>query len=132
MQTFLPYPDFVVSARCLDTKRLGKQRVEAKQILNALARKTRGWVNHPAVKMWRGHESALRLYMNVMIIEWTSRGHKNSMLTEETGLPLVFPSWLGDDRLHRSHRSNLLRKDAASYALFKHDVPDDLPYFWPV
>lgn len=33
MQTFLPYPDFALSAKVLDNKRLGKQRLEAKQIL---------------------------------------------------------------------------------------------------
>lgn len=36
MQTFLPYPSFTHSLACLDNKRLGKQRVEAKQILMAL------------------------------------------------------------------------------------------------
>jgi Pyrimidine dimer DNA glycosylase len=36
MQTFLPYPDFVACARVLDSRRLGKQRVEALQILRAL------------------------------------------------------------------------------------------------
>jgi len=33
MQTFLPYPDLRDSVACLDNKRLGKQRVEAMQIL---------------------------------------------------------------------------------------------------
>ena len=36
VNTFLPYPDFVKSAKALDYKRLGKQRVEAWQILRAL------------------------------------------------------------------------------------------------
>jgi hypothetical protein len=36
MQTFLPYPDFSQSARVLDSKRLGKQRVECLQILETL------------------------------------------------------------------------------------------------
>lgn len=36
MQTFLPYPDYARSARVLDNKRLGKQRVESKQILQVL------------------------------------------------------------------------------------------------
>ena len=36
MQTFLPYPDFQLSAECLDYKRLGKQRLEAFQLLVAL------------------------------------------------------------------------------------------------
>lgn len=36
MQTFLPYPNIIQSAQCLDNKRLGKQRVEALQILKAI------------------------------------------------------------------------------------------------
>ena len=36
MQTFLPHKIFHISAEMLDYRRLGKQRVEAKQILNAL------------------------------------------------------------------------------------------------
>lgn len=36
MQTFLPENTFSLSAACLDNKRLGKQRVEAKQILMTL------------------------------------------------------------------------------------------------
>lgn len=56
MQTFLPYPDFELSARFLDRQRLGKQRVEAWQILNVLEElkipgRTPAWRNHPAVRM---------------------------------------------------------------------------------
>ncbi len=74
MQTFLPYPCFIESAKCLDFRRLGKQRVESKQLLNALEiRKSGiakgGWVNHPATVMWEGYEDALKHYMNIMIIE---------------------------------------------------------------
>ena len=36
MQTFLPYKSFERSVQVLDNKRLGKQRVEAFQILNVL------------------------------------------------------------------------------------------------
>jgi len=61
MQTFLPYPDFIDSVKALDYRRLGKQRVEARQILNILLenRKNGGWVNHPCTKMWRGYHDAL-------------------------------------------------------------------------
>ena len=46
MQTFLPYKSFNKSFKVLDYRRLGKQRVEAMQILNVLLgrRKTKGWV----------------------------------------------------------------------------------------
>jgi len=35
MQTFLPYADFARCAEVLDPRRLGKQRVEALQIMRA-------------------------------------------------------------------------------------------------
>jgi len=59
MQTFLAYPDYKLSASVLDMKRLGKQRVEAWQIVQALTVPEYGWKNHPAVKMWRGHVPSL-------------------------------------------------------------------------
>ena len=76
MQTFLPYADFVKTAKCLDYRRLGKQRVEAFQILNILEGKTTkaGWKHHPAVLMWEGYENALKKYFNDISSEWKSRG----------------------------------------------------------
>lgn len=67
MQTFLPCPDFGRTAACRDARRLGKQRVEALQMLNALGDSAHRWRNHPAVRMWSGYEPALRLYMNTII-----------------------------------------------------------------
>lgn len=55
MQTFLPYSDFRRTARVLDVRRLGKQRVETLQILRALTFDDYGWRNHPAVTMWVGY-----------------------------------------------------------------------------
>ncbi|HSH62169.1 MAG TPA: hypothetical protein VK988_21475 [Acidimicrobiales bacterium] len=42
------------------------------------------------------------------------------------------PAWLFDEALHRSHRSAVVRKDPSVYRLLFPDVPDDLPYVWPV
>jgi hypothetical protein len=61
MQTFLPYASFSESAKALDYKRLGKQRVECRQILRALEHGG-GWANHPATRLWRGYETALKAY----------------------------------------------------------------------
>lgn len=44
----------------------------------------------------------------------------------------IAPPWLGDAELHRSHQSALVRKDPTYYRQFFPDVPDDLPYVWPV
>lgn len=131
MQTFLPYSDFILSAKCLDYKRLGKQRVEAFQILKSL-RTNSGWINHPATKMWRGYECSLTLYMNEMIREWISRGYNNSMVIElvsHSNPPN--PTWFGDERLHSSHRSNLLRKDPEYYKKWNWTEVNNMPYFWP-
>jgi len=44
MQTFLPYASFAKSAACLDNRRLGKQRVEAMQILKILPSRKAIWL----------------------------------------------------------------------------------------
>lgn len=131
MQTFLPLPDFRASLRSLDNRRLGKQRVEGLQLLNALEGKTKGWRNHPAAVMWRENVAALRLYTNIAIEEWIGRGFRNSMKPYELPAQVEMPWWLGDVRLHTSHRSNLLRKDREFYGRLGWVEPEDIPYWWP-
>lgn len=131
MQTFLPYASFDDTARCLDDKRLGKQRVEAFQVLNALSNEHNAWRRHPAVRMWAGYEGALRLYMNACIAEWVWRGFTNNMPLAGTDAAPILPPWLGDERLHASHRANLLRKDAEYYGRFGWNVDPAMPYYWP-
>src|SRR6056297_3518270 len=85
MQTFLPYRDPKSSAKVLDNKRLGKQRVETVQILNTLLnpKGKAGWKNHPAVLMWAGYESYLvKIYLTSMIGEWKYRGYRNIKILE--------------------------------------------------
>lgn len=80
MQTFLPFSSFTQSTAVLDRLRLGKQRLEAKQILNTLQRRhddpngSYGWKNHPAVLAWERYEDALKLYYNTCILTWIDRG----------------------------------------------------------
>ena len=119
MQTFMPYDTYMQSARCLDRQRLGKQRLEANDILGILtefaitthsdkqqAYLLRRYPNHPAIEMWRTHERQLAIY------GWT-------------------PHWLGDPLFHISHRSNLLRKMPEHYKQFGWDIPDTFEYVWP-
>ena len=149
MQTFLPVADFEDSARLLDSPRLGKQRVETLQILRALELPDYGWANHPAVLMWKGRTPALVAYGLAMVRVWRERGFADSTETQigefapdVVGVPQsellaagVLPSWLGDDALHRSHRSNLMAKDPGFYrprfAERFGPEPADLPYVWP-
>jgi hypothetical protein len=138
MQTFLPFSDFKKSFQILDWKRLGKQRVEALTILNAIEGKTRkdgkpykGWRNHPCVLMWRNYIPALKLYHNLSILEWIKRGYNNNMQLfnlEET--QIAYPHWLGFPQYHASHRANLLRKDYSYYSQYRwEEKPSDI-YVW--
>lgn len=148
MQTFLPYASFTESAQCLDRARLGKQRVENLQIAHALTHETYAWQNHPAVRMWRKHELCFLAYQRAICDEWTNRGYIDTCLVktrrvlydayadEDDNLLIsrsLNPEWFGNEDIHRSHRSNLLRKDRAYYELeFEVDLPDNLEYVWPV
>lgn len=145
MQTFLPHSRFGQSARVLDYRRLGKQRVEAKQLLKALGayppallkpeearpRPGSGWANHPAARMWAENTAALSKYHNVVIDEWEARGYNNTMPRIPLPNVIAYPSWLGDPDFHASHRSNLLRKDLEYYSQFNWSEPDNLEYIWP-
>lgn len=159
MQTFLPYPDFARSASVLDAKRLGKQRVEALQVLRGLTVPGYGWRRHPAVLMWRGYEEGLVRYGLEVCRVWCETGREDtcatSLLADFTtrvrpgppdggpgGRDTVrtqrqlarageLPPWLGDPAFHRSHQSALVRKDPERYRDRFPGVPDTLPYVWP-
>ncbi|MFF9521121.1 MSMEG_6728 family protein [Streptomyces achromogenes] len=149
MQTFLPDSDFRRSALLLDRRRLGKQRVEALQVLRGLTVPGYGWRRHPAVRMWSGYEEALVRYGLEVCRVWREQGHQDSCAASlvagyagaRPGAPVrdqaalsragELPPWLGDDAFHRSHQSALVRKDRELYAGLFPGVPDDLPYVWP-
>lgn len=138
MQTFMPYANFSNSAKALDDKRLGKQRVEAKQIYTALTT-GKGWIHHPATKMWAGYEASLAYYGFKMCEEYFRRGHgveselylwfwKRSVALGKSIHP---PEWVSDVVVQQSHRSNLLRKDPEFYRPKFLLTPPDLEYAWP-
>ena len=149
MQTFLPHPDFRQTALLLDRRRLGKQRVEALQVLRGLIIPGYGWRRHPAVLMWTGYEEALVRYGLEICRTWREQGHQDSCADsliaglsahrpgaeprEQAELAAAgeLPPWLGDEAFHRSHRSALVRKDPDRYAGLFPGVPPDLPYVWP-
>lgn len=135
MQTFVPEYGYAACAQSLDFRRLGKQRVEGLQILNTLTGVSTGWINHPAIKMWRGCESGLAAYTIAMCNEWKARGYKDTCADKVRGLitpELVYPSWWGTKAVHDSHRSNLIRKLPEFYFQLWPQVAADLPYEWPV
>jgi hypothetical protein len=136
MQTFLPFSDFKKSFKVLDYKRLGKQRVEALQLLNILSGVSigKGWTSHPALKMWVGYEEALKYYANLCIAEWINRGYKNTIVLYSYNENFEMPWYIGDENFHRAMRARLIAKDEAFYLPKFPDDKDfnDGKYFWPV
>jgi hypothetical protein len=149
MQTFVPFADFEASARALDAKRLGKQRVEVIQIVRALTVPGYAWSQHPATLMWKGYEEALGRYGITMCEVWLELGFGDTCaatiaadlatfgITEirteaelrEAG---ALPPWLEDEAVRESHQSSLVRKDPAFYRQHFPDVRADIDYVWPV
>lgn len=139
MNTFLPYPDFEKSAKVLDYRRLGKQRVEVFQLLNTLYGQSDGWRNHPCTKMWKKNPNALVMYGVAICKEWISRGYQDTLTNKILAyhnpiLSCQLPSWVGDDRVHQSHRVALVFKDRKHYSpLFPEEAKllFPIPYYWP-
>jgi hypothetical protein len=147
VQTFVPYDIHIQTARALDRQRLGKQRVECKQILLALVGDSTGWVNHPATKMWRGSERFLADYAMTMCSEWRSRGYVDNLgpwfmevTSRFTLSAMQRPSWWRNHDVHDSHKAQLLRKNRehyqAAFGLTESQVEALLNahegYIWPV
>lgn len=143
MQTFLTHDNYLDTAKILDYKRLGKQRVEAYQIFKALRgdyHRSKGWINHPATAMWRGFEYQLALYGLTISQEFLDRGYNGQRMVEIfTQLATQAfaqdkqnpPWWVQSKLLQKTHQSNLLRKDFGYYS--KHfSGTDNLPYVWPL
>jgi Pyrimidine dimer DNA glycosylase len=119
VNTFLPYADFSKSASSLDVKRLGKQRLEARQIIRILTGEvnSRGYRNHPATKMWKDNIDALKLYYNIIVKEWINRGYKNTMELYEikNESEITMPWWFGNQDFHYAHQASLVRKNETYY-----------------
>lgn len=137
--TFCPFEDFFDSLYYLDRQRLGKQRVEAMQILNVLLKLKensdyRGaWANTPQVRMWQGYEEALKDYLNTAIECWILRGYNNNMDYHPVSDDYPKPWWLGWEHFHASHQASLLRKDPEYYSSYFCLDPWYLirGYLWP-
>ncbi|NBW11503.1 MAG: hypothetical protein EBR82_26080 [Caulobacteraceae bacterium] len=140
MQTFLPFKDFFESAQALDNKRLNKQILEGYQILKVLNNNDpkAAWRNHPAVKMWRGHEGQLWLYIMNMVDEANKRGIKTDKNMDNLKVLKAataknwgwsLPNWYRDPfilaKVLTTHKANLYKKDPTYYSNFVSSTTDE-------
>ena len=145
VNTFVTSNSVKECASNLDNKRLGKQRVEAKQIIDCLESGGRkGFANHPATLMWKDNIIGLKYYCNAMITEWKSRKNSkgkeflNTMelykLDEKLDEKEIMPWWFYCKQLQLTHKCSLLRKNP-SYYKFKLSENEEpfmyVGYVWP-
>jgi hypothetical protein len=140
VQTFLPHKDYARCARVLDRQRLGKQRLEARQILMANVHgPNTGWYNHPVTRNWRGFEVDLARYGMAICAEWARRGYRDEQFDvfltiatflTENGEVRVQPPWV-TSALCSCHRAALLGKDYAHYSQFGWTERPTTGYEWP-
>ncbi len=158
----MPYPQFDKSAKCLDYRRLGKQRSEALFLLNDLLSPNPRWANWPQNKMWKGYEHALSAYGIEICREWKKRGYVDYLLPtferiyesilksfqpnmsyypegdwdrfvhDNIIIHVDLPLWIYDERVFASHRAALLFKDYKYYSEFGWTEIPEIKYFWPV
>jgi hypothetical protein len=143
MQTFLSEPTFKRCAQALDNKRLNKQLLECRQILNILINfpDTASWRNHPAVLQWKEYIPALFKYAEHVRNECVKRGirtEKNWKVIQEfyrsynkgSRKKVTRPYWWYKDitnqlefnykyRVITTHRARLYHKDPVEYKRYK-------------
>jgi hypothetical protein len=149
MQTFITdSPEVGYGVEYLDQKRLVKQLLECRQIMAALAGETKGWVHHPATKMFKGNEVFLFYYARAVKNEMALRGYsyeKNwaelNRLVELFDWNVEGPDWFHNDEYNAivyTHRGRLFEKDPGYYAQWstytdyrKHVCCERCNYYWP-
>lgn len=115
MQVFIPYPEPIEVAKCLDKRRLNKQIVEGEQIISAALGYTKAWANHPVVKMYSDHLEWLRFYIDCLEFYRCGRPDIAKRLSDQANI--CRPKWM-TKTLCNSHKRRLVAKDAQFYKKF--------------
>lgn len=151
LETFLPDPNFAISAHVLDNQTLWRQRSNAFKVLQTLTSTstTMTYRHHPVMEMWRGAEYTLAMYGMAVCHEYRSRGHADDMTERFTAflhdallsgaLPIQehsgVPWWLGNAAFHDSEKAVLISQDRQHYGWLWPSLDmkfwRDAPRIWP-
>lgn len=115
MQVFIPYPEPIEVAKCLDKRRLNKQIIEGHQILAAAKGETHAWVNHPVTKMYKNHTEWLKFYIDCLKFYRCGKFNIANVLSNQANI--CRPEWM-TSALCNSHKRRLFAKDVQFYKKF--------------
>lgn len=116
------------TAQALDEKRLRKQIIECRQILDALNGKTKAWRNHPAVLQYEGYEPYLEYYIECFeaYLEGMHIQAFNASLYADTYFKPLFHTEPYFDSMKR----RLYTKDPVHYAQWADLGTSDVNWYW--
>jgi hypothetical protein len=126
MQVFIIGTPFE-TAIALDPKRLHKQIVECRQILDALNGKT-AWSNHPCVLQYRGYEKWLEHYHDCLL--FFKRGYYDLAKIESHYATDCHPVEWHTAEYYEQMKRRLYTKDPTYYAVWSYlGTSDENWYF---
>lgn len=132
MNTFLPVADFEACAYLLDLQRLRRQISECKWIIDALTNRPNSSISsrgmHPVFKLWTSeltrlpyiwHLRQYQLQMARVYRQLSHKSHVDSLACGWIDTEYLRPSFnlVWPEKVHASHRANLIRKDPSYYRL---------------
>lgn len=102
------------TCQALDKRRLWKQILEARQIIDILLGKTQAWKNHPVAKMYKDDLEWLLLYLAVFEEYW--KGDLEAAEIISNGAEEIKPIFLYDDSYLENMKKRLFTKDSSFYS----------------
>ena len=102
------------TCQALDKRRLWKQILEARQIIDILLGKTQAWKNHPVAKMYKDDLEWLLLYLAVFEEYW--KGDLEAAEIISNGAEEIKPKFLHDNSYLENMKKRLFTKDNSFYS----------------
>lgn len=126
MQVFIvgtPYE----TAEALDARRINKQIIENKQIMDAILGTGKGWFNHPVVKSYKNHFKWL-YYYNLCLF-WYQRGCKD-MAKKMSEQAMAFKPNFHTEAYFNQMKRRLYTKNNQYYSQWSELGESDCNWYW--
>lgn len=116
------------TCQALDKRRLWKQILEARQIIDVLLGKSQAWKNHPIVKMYKDDLEWLLLYLAVFEEYW--KGDLEAAEIISNGAEEIKPTFLYDDSYLENMKKRLYTKNKVHYSQWELLGESNINYYY--
>lgn len=126
MQVFIVGTPFE-TAEALDVRRINKQIIENKQIMDAILGTGKGWFNHPVVKSYKNHFQWLYHYN--LCLFWYQRGDK-PMAKKMSEQSMAFKPNFHTEEYFNQMKRRLYTKNNQYYSQWAELGESDCNWYW--